>query len=258
MNLRRMARMKPGFLRRNDPRLSESHFGLNGLDRALERHVDFDGGFFIEAGANDGITQSNTLHYERWRGWQGLLIEPIPALAWRCRTVRPRSLTVNVALGTFAQRGTTVDITYVNLMSVVAGAMPQADEQAHINSGAAVQNVKPYRLKVPCVPLSDLIDRYGIGRIDLFSLDVEGYEEQALQGLDYTRHVPRFMLIEARFRDRIENVLHEHYECVAELNERDVLFRSRIDRTQKVSVGWRYDAARNVGNGLALAGLYVD
>ena len=36
-------------------------FGLNNLDIKLEKYVDSDKGFFIEAGANDGIKQSNTL-----------------------------------------------------------------------------------------------------------------------------------------------------------------------------------------------------
>ena len=36
------------------------------------------GGFFIEAGAFDGETISNTLHFELNRGWTGLLVEPDP------------------------------------------------------------------------------------------------------------------------------------------------------------------------------------
>ena len=32
-------------------------------------------GFFLESGALDGETRSNTLFFERFRGWRGLLIE---------------------------------------------------------------------------------------------------------------------------------------------------------------------------------------
>lgn len=35
-------------------------------------------GFFIECGAYDGETRSNTLYLERFRGWSGLLIEADP------------------------------------------------------------------------------------------------------------------------------------------------------------------------------------
>ena len=36
------------------------------------------GGFFIECGALDGETRSNTLFFERFRDWTGLLIEAGP------------------------------------------------------------------------------------------------------------------------------------------------------------------------------------
>src|SRR5712672_853963 len=171
----------PGLLRRWDRRLNQRFFALNDLDRKLQRYIDFDGGFFVEAGGNDGIEQSNTLHFERYRNWRGLLIEPVPALAWRCRLFRPGSVTVNAALGSLDQRGKAVEMTYCNLMSTIDGAMSSPEEQeAHIRTGADIQNLRPYRLTARCVALSDVLARYEIGRIDLFSLDVEGYEENAL------------------------------------------------------------------------------
>ena len=33
-------------------------------------------GFFIELGANNGLTQSNTAFFEKYRNWSGILIEP--------------------------------------------------------------------------------------------------------------------------------------------------------------------------------------
>lgn len=43
---------------------------LHELDRKLEKFLDFDGGFFVEAGANDGFAQSNTYYFERFRRWR--------------------------------------------------------------------------------------------------------------------------------------------------------------------------------------------
>jgi hypothetical protein len=37
-------------------------------------------GTFVEAGANDGVTESNTLALETEYGWTGLLAEPVPWL----------------------------------------------------------------------------------------------------------------------------------------------------------------------------------
>ena len=53
---------------------------LNDIDRKLEKYLDFEEGFFVEAGANDGFNQSNTYYLEKIKKWSGILIEPIPDL----------------------------------------------------------------------------------------------------------------------------------------------------------------------------------
>ena len=53
--------------------------GLDGLDVRLLPHLRAGPGTFVEAGAHDGLTQSNTLLLERIRDWRGLLIEPSPS-----------------------------------------------------------------------------------------------------------------------------------------------------------------------------------
>lgn len=50
---------------------------LNGLDEKLAPYLNFKGGIFIEAGANNGIRQSNTYYLEAVRGWKGILVEPV-------------------------------------------------------------------------------------------------------------------------------------------------------------------------------------
>src|ERR1700686_1931252 len=58
---------------RGDDRLSRP--ALHELDVKLNGVIERDSGFFIEAGAHDGFTQSNTYYLERFRGWRGLLVE---------------------------------------------------------------------------------------------------------------------------------------------------------------------------------------
>lgn len=212
----------------DDPRLNQRYFAHNDIDQKMERYLDFDHGTFVEVGANDGISQSNTLYFEKYRGWRGLLVEPVPELAWRCRRNRRQSKVVNCALGEFSQRGSTVEVTYCNLMSVVKGALksPEA-ERAHLAAGAEVQNLKTYRLRVRCRPLSDLIDRYRLPPVDFMSLDVEGFELSVLKGLDLARHRPRYLLVEARFREEIIAHLEAHFDVVDQLSHHDVLFRAK-------------------------------
>ena len=54
----------------------EASFSLNDLDLKLKKYLNYENGFFIEIGANDGVSQSNTLYYEINKGWKGVLVEP--------------------------------------------------------------------------------------------------------------------------------------------------------------------------------------
>lgn len=201
-------------------------YALNELDRKLSRYLDFDGGFFIEAGANDGIQQSNTLFFERHRKWTGLLVEPIPELANRCRRNRTRCLVENVALTSFEDNRHTIEMRYCNLMSLVKGAMKTPQEElAHIEAGCRGQKIESRDVTVPAGRLSEILDRHRIERIDLFSLDVEGFELNVLKGLDFDKHRPVHMLIEARYRQEIDSFLQPLYEPIAELSHHDVLYR---------------------------------
>jgi FkbM family methyltransferase len=201
-------------------------FALDQLDLKLAERLQKKKGFFIEAGANNGINQSNTLYLERYLNWRGLLVEPVPALAEACRLNRPKCIVENCALVPFDYEADSIEMLYCNLMSVVKGGMKSEDEERqHVEKGAAVQRITPYELTVPARSLSSLLDQHRIQEIDLLSLDVEGFELGVLKGIDFSRHAPAFMLIEARYREEIEAFLLPGYEVFAELSFRDILYR---------------------------------
>jgi FkbM family methyltransferase len=213
----------------------QRYFSLNDLDRKLEQYLNFDGGIFVEAGANDGVRQSNTLHFEACRSWRGLLVEPVPALARQCRLHRPRSIVETVALVAPKEAGKHVTLRYAGLMSVIKGGMKtQEEEQKHIEAAIKVQQItESFELEVPGTTLSTLLDKHGIEEVHLLSLDLEGYELEALKGLDFARHRPHFILVEARYRDDIERFLAPFYKLEDELSHHDLLFRCRQGLTDR-------------------------
>lgn len=212
----------------------EQSFALNQLDLKLAPYLNFRDGTFVEAGANDGLNQSNTLFFEKYRGWKGLLIEPVPELAKRCAQNRPACSVENCALVADDYAAPTVPMTYCNLMSVVQGGMKSpAEEQNHVRIGCQVQAVESYKFEATARTLSQVLAQHGLERFDFLSLDVEGYELSALRGLDLQRFRPTWMLIEARYRDEIDACLAPDYEPVAQLALRDVLYRRR-DRARQL------------------------
>jgi len=206
-----------------------SHLALNALDRKLKKYVDFHGGYFIEAGANDGLTQSNSYWFERFRGWRGLLIEAVPEKAEACRRNRPNATVVQSAL-VGSDSITSVRINTAGLMAFVAsGPQENADEHARLARAMAVQNLAEVNnIEVPAKTLSSILDDLGSPKVDLFSLDVEGFELEVLRGLDLRRHRPTYILLETDNIDAAVEVLGGTYCVIDHLSHHDYLLQTKI------------------------------
>ncbi|KAF3891261.1 FkbM family methyltransferase [Tolypothrix bouteillei VB521301] len=206
---------------------SAKSFSLNQLDLKLKKYLNYKHGFFIEAGANDGINQSNTLYFEKNQNWKGLLIEPIAELAYRCKINRPKCIIENCALVHFDYESNYIEMRYSNLMSLVKGAMKSEEKEIeHIRRGCELQDIESYEVQVPARTLNSILEQHIIEKIDFLSLDVEGFELSVLQGIDFDKYRPAWMLVEARYRDEIDSFLKQLYEPVAELSHHDVLYKN--------------------------------
>jgi FkbM family methyltransferase len=205
---------------------SLSRPALYGMDARLERHLPPRSGFFVEAGANDGYEQSNTYSLERIHGWRGVLVEPVPELARAAERERDASQVFNCALTEVERPGATVRLLYGGLMTVVAGG--RADDSDWVAQAHALpQEEQQHEFDVPARTLSSVLDEAGVPEIDLLSLDVEGYEPTVLRGLDFDRHSPRLLLVEARgevARLAVEEVLGRRYRLLEELSPFDLLY----------------------------------
>jgi FkbM family methyltransferase len=132
-------------------------------------------GFFVEVGAFHPVALSQTWQLER-RGWDGLLIEPIPEHAENLRRER-RAQVFEVACGKPEQDGMTLPI-------YVAGGL----------SSLRFRRGPPK--SVPLATLDSLLVRAGVSQVDFLSVDVEGSELDVLRGFSFERYRPRLILVE--------------------------------------------------------------
>lgn len=204
-------------------------FALGVIHSRLCEYLDFDDGFFFEAGAYDGLSHSNTAYFERYRGWRGILVEPVQALYESCLQHRPEATVIRAALVPADYTRPEVEIRFAGLMSI--GATSEIDAEQHLASAAPFYRGEeewgvPQR--APARTAQSIIDEAGNPPIDLFVLDVEGAERSALAGLDLNRTRPRFMLIEAREpSSMITYMATRGYMLHDRVTKLDLLFRRR-------------------------------
>jgi FkbM family methyltransferase len=174
------------------------------------------------------------LYFEEHKGWSGLLVEPIPELAERCKQNRPDCIVEHAALVAEDYSDDTVELRYCDLMSVVKGGLESEEQEVnHVEKGKQFlkEGEDIEHVTAPARTLSSILDEHDVREIDLLSLDVEGYEAQALKGIDFQRHRPNHMLIEVRDVTKIKEVIGKHYRHMATLavhdHRKDMLFELR-------------------------------
>ena len=136
-------------------------------------------GYFVEAGASDGINDSATYVLETELGWSGLCVEPIPKQFEKVSAVRSCRLD-NRAL--WRESGRTVDFTlYPERMGHSAIASVNKNVEKMARRGA-----EPEATTVETVTLADVLAAHAAPRvIDYLCLDVEGAEPEVLGAFDF-------------------------------------------------------------------------
>jgi FkbM family methyltransferase len=197
---------------------------LNSLDKNFEMHLPVNG-IFMEAGANDGLNQSNTLFLARVHGWKGILVEPVPRLFERLGKNRPESFCINAALVAPEDSGTIIDLIDVDLMTSVRNTKNFTFDETHIRTAELVQGISRTSASTTGKTISEVITESGFPGIDFLSLDVEGFEIEALKGFTEEKHFPIFMLIETKQLELVFEVLNHRYELVEKLSEHDYFLK---------------------------------
>jgi FkbM family methyltransferase len=208
-------------------------YSENQLDeRVLKYLMPLKNKIFIEAGANNGVWQSNTLLYERHFGWTGLLIEPNHMKASECRYNRPKSIVENYALVSSAYKETTID-GYFQFQDFENSLCAQVVTNMQAGFLCPVRWKDTSPIKVPAIALKELLKKHDLEgtKVDFFSLDVEGYETHVLDGLDLKKNRPFYILMElpnekdSCREDMMKYMKQNEYTFIENLSDHDDLFR---------------------------------
>jgi FkbM family methyltransferase len=158
-------------------------------------------GIFIEAGAFDGVMQSNTIMLEA-QGWTGFLIEPSPLMSDKCRNSRKQSITINCCLVSNDYIGDTIDGDFElnSPMSSIQKTPNYIVDDIIRDTGI---------ISVPARTFDSIVSEFNITKIDFFSLDVEGCELDVLNGINFTKIRPTYFLIETANKPYYQKIIRD-------------------------------------------------
>lgn len=161
------------------------YHGQFEIDRFLNDNFfhDKENGFFVECGAGNGVDDSSCLFFEENLQWNGLNIEASPTLFETLKNNRKKSININSALSNSKDKKFFYKC-FLNDGKTEIGCGSLSDSPDFVNY------LKKQRHKRDEIPIqinslmfSDVVKEYNIKKIDLFVLDVEGHEIEALDGI---------------------------------------------------------------------------
>lgn len=144
------------------------------------------GGIYVDVGAWEPTLDSVTKHFYD-QGWCGINIEPVEAYHTKLVTERHRDTNLLCAASNFNGYATLTAFENSGLSTL--DATNAAKEYGFAKS----------TVEVKCLMLATIFAAYGpLGRpIDFMKIDVEGHEREVLEGNDWIRFRPTFLVIEA-------------------------------------------------------------
>ena len=167
-------------------------------------------GVFVDVGAHDGVSFSNTCYLEQKLNWTGVAVEPMPEVFAKLeqnRHCHKLQCAVGAASGT-AQF--TVLSGYAEMLSGLTATYDPRHlhriEREQAEHGGAVQTIS-----VQVLTLSEVLDRFQLQHVDYLNIDTEGAELALLQNFPFERYDIRVIGVENNYQDgRIPDLLTRH------------------------------------------------
>lgn len=158
-------------------------------------------GFFLDVGAHDGVTFSNTCFFEKELGWKGICFEPNPPVFEKLQKNR----TCKCICGCVATEHNVV-ASYLQItgpLEMLSGLTTKFELQ---HRERIERQLKEYGgsykvIEVPCYNLNRVLEEAGITHVNYFSIDTEGGEFEILQNFDFSKCQVDVIVLEDNYKN---------------------------------------------------------
>jgi FkbM family methyltransferase len=166
-------------------------FSQFGQDHFIDEHVFGGkiGGFFVDIGAHDGVSFSNSYLFEKYRGWTGICVEPMPETFAKLRSLRTCRCVEGCIATAPGRRPFTMVTGHGEMFSALSAAM-HPDHVRRIDEAVRTHGGEKRTIDVACYTFNDVMSEAKVAEIDYCSIDTEGSELDILRTIDFARYRP--------------------------------------------------------------------
>lgn len=221
-------------------------------DRLLHQFLfqGLEGGTFVDIGAHDGVTLSNSLFFEKNLGWQGICVEADPSSFADLQRNRPTAVNLNLAAGSASRSAAFIQVEgYSQMLSGFAAAV----DHDRIDREIAEHGGKKRIVSVDVRRVDSLLREQDITSVHYLSLDVEGAELDVLAGIDFSAVEVHAMTIEygsSSARRDTQRLLRDRFICAGRFGT-DLFFVNRSGIFAHRAADLRRELTRLRGSWLA-------
>jgi len=214
----KLRNLKTQYIKIDQKVLKESgYMSQYGQDKFVAEHFNFlKNGVFIDIGANDGKTLSNTYFLEKELSWSGLVIEPSPKVFKRLEVNR-NCILLNACISN--ESGTAEFLELSGHTEMLSGLIDKYDQRhlKRIEDEIEEFSGEKNYIQVPCYKLEDVMKEYKLNKIDYLNIDIEGGEFDLLKSINFNDIEIDVIGVENNYKeDKIKNYLSQYgYSLIA-------------------------------------------
>ena len=169
-------------------------------------------GFFVEFGATDGITLSNTYVFEKYCNWTGILAEPLPI--WHNDLIKNRKCIIDKRC-IFSESNLKKKFVNTYESPELSGLEDELKDYSSMRDFNVEARKKKEIIIVKTVSLEDLLKEYKAPKkIDYLSIDTEGSEYTILKNFNFKLYEISIITVEHNYlddqRENIKSLLEKN------------------------------------------------
>jgi len=157
-------------------------------------------GVFVDIGAHDGVSISNSYFFEKNLEWDGICIEPMPELFKELEKNRD-CIKIN---GCAWENDTTKTFRLISgYAEMLSGILDTYDERhkERIDLECRIHGGTYEDIEMRCYNVNNLLEKHELFDIDFMSVDTEGSEFDIIKNIDFERFNIKIVLVENNYND---------------------------------------------------------